>query len=129
MGSSYNLKAAREYAKMSQKELAETLGVTQQSIYYYEAGDRDIKSSLLLKMANALGVTVSYLLGTTNDPHGEAPASPDLSANETELIGLYRRMEPEQQAVIISTARTFAYAAKNNGRTALRTEGMAGVKA
>ena len=75
-------------------------------------------------LATALKVAKSDIIGETQ-PHSYS----SLSANETELIGLYRRMEPEQQQVLISTARTFAYAAKNNGTTAVRAEGMAEVTA
>lgn len=53
----------RERAGLSQVELAKKLGVTQQSIYYYEKGERDIKASVLIDMAHALNCTVSELLG------------------------------------------------------------------
>lgn len=120
----YKIAEARTAKGWSQSEFAKRLGTTQQQVARYECGENDVKSSIIIKMSSVLGVTISYLLGLDSPSPDEG-----LSANETELIGLYRRMEPEQQAVIISTARTFAYAAKNNGRTALRTEGMAGVKA
>lgn len=57
------LKEMRERAGMTQQELSERLGITQQSVYYYEKGSRDIKASMLMSMASALGCTVSELLG------------------------------------------------------------------
>lgn len=57
------VKEMRERAGLSQAELAKRLGVTQQSIYYYESGNRDIKASVLIDMAKALDCTVSELLG------------------------------------------------------------------
>lgn len=57
------VKEMRERAGLTQKQLAEALGITQQSVYYYESGDRDIKASMLIDMSNILGCTVSELLG------------------------------------------------------------------
>ena len=57
------VKEMRERAGMTQKQLADALGVTQQSVYYYESGDRDIKASVLIDMSRILGCTVSELLG------------------------------------------------------------------
>ena len=57
------VKEMRERAGLTQKQLAEALGVTQQSIYYYESGDRDIKASVLIDMSKVLNCTVSDLLG------------------------------------------------------------------
>ena len=103
----YKIAEARTAKGWSQSEFAKRLGTTQQQVARYESGENDVKSSIIIKMSSVLGVTISYLLGLDSPSPDEG-----LSANETELIGLYRRMEPEQQAVIISTARTFAYAAK-----------------
>lgn len=61
------VKEMRERAGMTQRQLADALGMTQQSIYYYESGDRDIKASVLIEMSNVLGCTVSDLLGFSAD--------------------------------------------------------------
>ena len=57
------VKELRERAGMTQKQLADALGITQQSVYYYESGDRDIKASILIDMSRVLNCTVSELLG------------------------------------------------------------------
>ena len=57
------VKQMRERAGLTQGQLADALGITQQSVYYYESGDRDIKASMLVDMSRALGCTVSELLG------------------------------------------------------------------
>lgn len=57
------VKEMREKAGLTQKQLADALGLTQQSVYYYESGDRDIKASVLIDMSKVLGCTVSELLG------------------------------------------------------------------
>ncbi len=57
------LSEMRNRAGMTQKQLADKLGVTQQTIWYYENGKREMKSSVLIAMSNALGCSVSELLG------------------------------------------------------------------
>lgn len=104
----YNVKKARELAGLSQKQMAEALGITQQSVYYYESGTRDIKASMLLKMSKVTGVTVSYLLGLTNNPHEKAYSGASLSPDERELLGCYRSCTPERQDALLNLARDSA---------------------
>lgn len=59
---------ARKRAGMTQAQLAEALGVTQQSVQYYEYGTRDIKGSLIRKMCDVLGCSAAYLLGMDDIP-------------------------------------------------------------
>ena len=64
----YRIAAARNAKGWSQKDLAKKIGTTQQQIARYESGTNDVKSSVLLKLSAALGVTVSYLLALDDDP-------------------------------------------------------------
>ena len=59
---------ARHELNLSQIELAERVGVTERSIYSYEQTGVFPKSTVLKKLAEALNVTVNYLLddGETN---------------------------------------------------------------
>ncbi len=54
-----NIKTIRKKNKLSQKQLANLVGVSQAAIYYYESGKRDINMEMLSKMANALNVSIS----------------------------------------------------------------------
>ncbi len=51
---------------ISQDELASVLGVTRQSIGYYETGKREPKLATWQKLASALNTSVPYLQGITN---------------------------------------------------------------
>ena len=64
---------ARRAKGWTQQELAERMGTTQQTIQRYEAGSRNIKSSVLARLSEELDVTVTYLLGM-NDADESAPA-------------------------------------------------------
>ena len=48
--------------KLSQRELAERLGVAKSVISYYESGDRCPSYDVLVKMAHLFHVTTDYLL-------------------------------------------------------------------
>lgn len=57
------IKAARKAAGMTQAELANRLGIPYQSIGQWENDLRNPKYETLQKIADALGVTVLYLMG------------------------------------------------------------------
>lgn len=50
--------------KLSQKELAAKVGVTESAMSYYVKGVRTPRSDVLTRMAKALNTTTDYLLGT-----------------------------------------------------------------
>lgn len=53
--------------RMSQKQLADLIGVTEATISRYVSGDRMPKSQILSNMATALKTTSDYLLGNESD--------------------------------------------------------------
>lgn len=57
------LKLIRNERNMSQNDLAEKANISRVSIGNYERGDRVPTSDVLLKLANALGVSTDKLLG------------------------------------------------------------------
>ena len=63
MGYNLKLAEARKAAKITQKELAEKLGINRATLSKYENGTIDLNLSQLQKIADALNVTVGYLQG------------------------------------------------------------------
>lgn len=55
--------------RMTQKQLAELIGVTEATVSRYMTGDRTPKSGILANIATALHTTSDYLLGT--EPEGD----------------------------------------------------------
>lgn len=53
--------------KLTQKELAQKIGVTESAMSYYVKGDRMPRIDALTRMAQALHTTTDYLLGTVED--------------------------------------------------------------
>ena len=58
-----NIKKLREQIKLSQKDIADYLGVTRQAVASYECEKREPDYQTLIKLADLFGVTVDYLLG------------------------------------------------------------------
>ena len=62
-----SLKRFRKVFKLRQQDVAETLGVSQQSYQVYES--KTVPSAMvILKLANAYDVTTDYLLGRSDEP-------------------------------------------------------------
>ena len=64
------IKKARNLKKISQKELAEKLKVTQQAVSYYENNARVPDEKTWEEMSNILKVPPEYLKGEIDDPDG-----------------------------------------------------------
>lgn len=62
---------------LTQAELANLVELSLPTIARIESGESDPKSKDLAKLAAALGTSVSYLVGETEDPMG-GPSSPHL---------------------------------------------------
>jgi len=56
------IRKRRQILEMTQKELAEAMGVTPQQISAMEQDERDPSLSSLAKLAEELGVTIDYLV-------------------------------------------------------------------
>lgn len=72
---SYKIAETRVAKGWTQADLAKRIGTTQQQIARYESGSNDVKSSVLIKMSAAMGVTISYLLGLESEKIDSSPDS------------------------------------------------------
>ena len=110
------IEEARNLHGWSQSQLAERIGTSQQQVARYEKPNADVKSSVLLAVSDACGVTVSWLLGLTDDPHETAaPAASDLTPDELYLVRLFRACTPRFQSLMIETAASFRDSSKESG--------------
>ena len=70
---SSRLKALREAAGLSQRELAKQIGVIYSNVGYWESSGNLPRSDVLIPIAKALGVTVEELLGEPKLRRAMAP--------------------------------------------------------
>ena len=63
-----NLKLAREQKGLSQKDVAEKIGVAKSTYSLYESGNREPNVQTIKKIANALDVSADELLGIDTEP-------------------------------------------------------------
>ena len=82
------LKELREKELLSQRDLAQSLGVSQQTISRVEEGRGEIPTELAIKAAKFFGISVEDFLGLS-----------EKNENEEFLKG-YLRLNPENQEII-----------------------------
>jgi transcriptional regulator with XRE-family HTH domain len=86
----------RKGSSITQAQLAETMGVSQQTVASWEVGRRGVPVSLLPALARTLGVSVEALVGQTPTPSKRGP-TPKLQQQMQRLSALPK---PKQRAVI-----------------------------
>ena len=80
------LAALRKERGLTQVQLAESLGVSQQAVTAYESGQRRVPISMLPLLASTLGVSIETLIGTPTKVAGKRGPAPKLQ-QQLERIG------------------------------------------
>lgn len=63
-----NLRAARERKNMTQKDVADNIGVAKSTYSLYESGNREPNVQTIKKLADVLNVSADDLLGLNQEP-------------------------------------------------------------
>lgn len=103
----YRIKEARKAAKLTQRELAEKLGIKVSTLSGYEIGAHDPKSNNLAKIAQICNTTVDWLLGIDNSDKPLKNAShliEGLDENESRLIFVYRELNDSGKMALLRQA-------------------------
>ncbi len=96
-----NLKKLREEKGVSQKQLADVVSVSQQSINKYENHNIEPDIDTLIKMADYFETSVDYIIGHSNIRRKiEVVNSYDLNIEEAKLIENYRNLSNKQRKSI-----------------------------
>ena len=75
-----NLKSARKKAGLTQAEVAEHIGITQNAYSYWENGKVKIDNESLAKLSKLYGVTIDYLMGISEQSQNGVVSIPVLGA-------------------------------------------------
>ena len=98
----FRIKEARQAANLTQRQLAEMLGIKDATLSGYEIGAHDPKSNTLIEIARICGVTVDYLLGLNRE---EEPAEiGELSVKEIEFINMFGALTPSNRRLLLGIA-------------------------
>ena len=105
------IKKRRRELKMSQEELAETLGVTYQQVQRYENGMNKLNVENVQTVADALNMPVSYFYEAEKEKAlmiAERPAS-YFSSDEGRLLNYFRKIKSSaSKNTVIQVARLAA---------------------
>lgn len=88
-----------EKRKMSQKELAKKVNVTEAAMSRYVSGEREPRGALLVSIANALGLSTDFLLGNFFQAPQETDNAYDVMLEYAAHKGRFLR--PDQKAQIV----------------------------
>lgn len=93
-----NLKKLRTEKGMSQKQLADVISFSQQSINKYENHDIEPDIATLIKIADFFDTSVDYLIGHSDVRRKiEAVQFNDLNTDESKLISEYRKLSSKKK--------------------------------
>ena len=62
------IRALREDADLTQKQVGEAINVPQRTYAYYESGQRMVPPQVLCALADFYNVSVDYILGRVDEP-------------------------------------------------------------
>lgn len=92
------LKLLREERSVSQKQLADVVSVSQQSINKYENHNIEPDIETLTKIADFFDTSIDYLVGHTDVRRRIEDVKPcDLNKKETGLVESFRKLTPKQK--------------------------------
>lgn len=95
------LKQLRQTQGLSQRALAEKLGVSQQSVNKYENHNIEPDIALLRSIADVFDTTIDYLVERTDEPSRPGRGTPaELTGREARLLDDYRRLSSVEQSSI-----------------------------
>ena len=94
-----NLRNLRKRRKLTQRELSDLSGVSQQAISFIENGRNTPNEGTLQLLAKALDSSVAELTGEPVSPAARAA-----SAEELHLLALFRCLNPEGRSRLIEQA-------------------------
>lgn len=111
------IKKAREESQKTQKELADYIHSTKQTVYKYENNIvTNIPSDKLEKIASYLNITPAYLMGWEDESGApvaeeikETSITPPLTDTEKELIGYYRSLNQKGKEKALDSVRDFTF--------------------
>ena len=103
-----NLKLLRESAAITQKQLAEAIGVSQQSINKYENHNIEPDIETLIRMADFFDTSVDYIIGHAQIRQKIEVTTPySLNADERSFMDAFRCLSPKQRTCVLCVIESY----------------------
>ena len=83
-----NIRVLRERKKITQKDLAESMGVSRQAICMWETGKRELNLATLNKLAEVFEMPIYYIIGGVMIKKGEKSVAFELKAPTVNKVAL-----------------------------------------
>lgn len=93
----YNLKKLRKSFGISQRFLAEEIGLSQQSINKYENHDIEPDIETLIKFADFFGTSVDYIIGHSSSDSASSAMAYCLTPLESKALCSFRKLNDDQK--------------------------------
>lgn len=120
MGIGKRLREARDAKHLSQKQLAEMVGVTANAISNYETELSHPKEPVMYRLLEVLEVDANYLFQDCYNNVAEGKDQLPLSPEETALIAAFRVADPaDQEAVRALLSKYKPASARKNTKNAV----------
>ncbi len=97
----YRIQELRANSGLTQKQLAEKIGVKNYIIGNWEQGRTEPSVKDLIDLANIFECSIDYLLGREND-FGQIVLTTNLSYDVSEVIGLYSNLTDNKKKIVTS---------------------------
>lgn len=98
----FRIREARQAANLTQRQLADLLGIKDATLSGYETGAHDPKSNMLAEIARICNVTVDYLLGISDYVQEKQPADiGELSEDEERFIDGFAKLTPSNRRILL----------------------------
>lgn len=96
------LKQLRTDAGMTQRDIAQMLGVDRTTYVKYENGSSDPSTATLIRLADYFGVTVDYLIGHDVSQPARVVSTPKVSDSDLELLKKFHALNDVDRARILN---------------------------
>ncbi|MCI7741969.1 MAG: helix-turn-helix domain-containing protein [Clostridiales bacterium] len=103
-----NLKNLREETGTTQRQLAEAVSVSQQSVNKYENHNIEPDIETLIRIADFFNTSIDYLVGYSQIRRKNESVTPfDLTERESNLINKYRQLDRKKKSAVDAVVESF----------------------
>ena len=107
-----NLRSLRKAKHLTQEQLASSVGASKRQIGAWERGENELPMDYADSIANVLDCTIDELAGRVEYAVIKLRDDDSITADERELVSLYRKMETAQRLAFMEIARSLAVASE-----------------